>query len=111
MKYQIWFKTSVLLLGMGGALLLAPACKAQSEVSPDHFDGTDSWATAPHSATAQTHKQTAAANASLQAKTQKNAQGSTLQLASSREVTKAAPRGGAVADRKRKATPRNPEKK
>jgi hypothetical protein len=29
----------VILLGMGGALLLAPTCKAQ-EVNPDHFTDT-----------------------------------------------------------------------
>lgn len=37
------FKTPVLLLGFGALLLFSPACKAQSEVNPDHFDGTDPW--------------------------------------------------------------------
>ena len=44
MKRFILLKLSVLLLGIGGALVLTPSCKAQSEISPDHFDGTDSWA-------------------------------------------------------------------
>ena len=36
----------MLLLGLGGMLALTPSARAQSEVSPDHFDGTDSWAVA-----------------------------------------------------------------
>jgi hypothetical protein len=36
----------VLLVGAGGAFLFAPQSRAQSEVAPDHFDGTDSWAAA-----------------------------------------------------------------
>ena len=108
MKSFISLKTCVVLCGMGAALLFAPGSKAQSEVSPDHFDGTDSWAAA-HSQAAKP-KQTPA-NVTLQAKAQKNSQGSSFQLASSREVTKA-PRPNATAvDRKRKATTPNPEKK
>jgi hypothetical protein len=92
---------------MGTALLLSPTCKAQSEVSPDHFDGTDSWATASRPQAPKT-----ATKASLQSKTQENGQGATLQMASSREVTKAAPRGTATADRKRKTVAsKTPEKK
>lgn len=34
------------MLGLGGALLIAPQARAQSEVASDHFDGTDSWAIA-----------------------------------------------------------------
>lgn len=39
-------KIAMVLVGFGGAFLLAPQARAQSEVSPDHFDGTDSWAVA-----------------------------------------------------------------
>lgn len=109
MKSFISLKTCVLLLGMGTAPLLAPACKAQ-EVNPDHFDGRDSWATASRAQTSKP-KQTAT-KAALQTKTQENGQGATLQMASSREVTKAAPRGAASADRRRKpAASNSPEKK
>lgn len=110
MKSLISLKTCALLLGMGAALLLTPSCKAQSEVSPDHFDGTDSWSRATRSQAAK--PQQTAANASAHAKVQNRGQESSFQLASSREVTKAAPRGAAVADRKRKATTsKTPEKK
>lgn len=39
-------KISMLGLGFAGVVLLAPSCRAQSEIDPDHFDGTDSWALA-----------------------------------------------------------------
>jgi len=39
-------KLPLVLLGLGGALFFAPQSRAQSEIAPDHFDGTDSWAAA-----------------------------------------------------------------
>ena len=47
MKPFAALKFCVPVLGLGAVLLLAPQARAQSEISPDHFDGTDSWATAP----------------------------------------------------------------
>ncbi|HLZ90753.1 MAG TPA: hypothetical protein VKQ28_03485 [Candidatus Acidoferrum sp.] len=46
MKSFIYYKLPLLLLTLGGALILAPQASAQSEIAPDHFDGTDSWAAA-----------------------------------------------------------------
>jgi len=43
MKSVGLLKGAVILGGLAAGLLLSPACKAQSEISPDHFDGTDSW--------------------------------------------------------------------
>jgi hypothetical protein len=43
MKPFSFLKIPVILVGLGTLLLFTPTCKAQSEVSPDHFDGTDSW--------------------------------------------------------------------
>jgi hypothetical protein len=34
------------ILGFGFMALFAPSCRAQQEIDPDHFDGTDSWALA-----------------------------------------------------------------
>ena len=45
-KNKLFGMTGVLALALMGAIFVAPACKAQSEINPDHFDGTDSWATA-----------------------------------------------------------------
>jgi hypothetical protein len=39
-------KLPLVLLALGGVLVLAPGARAQSDVAPDHFDGTDSWASA-----------------------------------------------------------------
>jgi len=36
-------KIPAIVLGFGAAVVFTPTCKAQSEVSPDHFDGTDPW--------------------------------------------------------------------
>jgi hypothetical protein len=46
MKPFIFCKLPIVLLCLGGALVLAPQSRAQSEIAPDHFDGTDSWAAA-----------------------------------------------------------------
>lgn len=42
------FEIPVLLFGLGAALVLSPASRAQSEITPDHFDGTDPWEAAAH---------------------------------------------------------------
>jgi hypothetical protein len=44
MKTFALLKFTLILGALAAALTLSPACKAQSEVNPDHFDGTDSWA-------------------------------------------------------------------
>lgn len=43
MKSIAMWKMPILLGSLGAVLLLSPAAKAQSELAPDHFDGTDSW--------------------------------------------------------------------
>lgn len=110
MKHSSLFRMPLLLIVAGAALFFAPACKAQSEVSPDHFDGTDSWATAAQTPRQVKHKQTVA-KSGLTAQTQKNAQASKFHLASSREVSKPAPKQTAAVDRKRKPATSDPEKK
>lgn len=102
MKRFVLLKLAVLVAGIGTAMLLTPACKAQSEVSPDHFDGTDFWA--------RTAQKQRVAKASLQEKSQKANQGSALQLAAAREVSKPANREAVAADRKRKPAAGDPQK-
>ena len=101
MKRFVLLKLAVLTFGVGAALILTPSCKAQSEISPDHFDGTDSWATSARSAHAQPQKQ-AAAKPLVQAKSHRAAQGSAFQLAEAREVAKPVRREADAADRNRK---------
>lgn len=105
MKHSILLKLSVLLVGIGGVLVLTPACKAQSEISPDHFDGTDSWATAARQVPVHSQKRPVA-KPTLQARSQNEAKGSAFRLAAAREVTKPVNREAVAVDRKRKpATP------
>ena len=108
-KYFMLYRMPLLLLGIGGALLLTPACKAQSEISPDHFDGTDSWAAAAETVHAPVQKQ-AVAKTALQAKSQKATQGAAFQLAASREASKPVSSAAAAADRKQTAPAGNPPK-
>ena len=57
---RIWMPVLV----AGAALCLAPQSRAQAEVAPDHFDGTDSWEIAVKSkAPAPRAKQAATASA------------------------------------------------
>jgi hypothetical protein len=108
-KHFILLKLSVLFLGIGGALLLTPTCRAQSEISPDHFDGTDSWAAAAQAVRPPMHKATGV-KASLQAQSQKAPQVSAVQLAAAREAAKPVRQDAVVTDRKPKVAARNPEK-
>jgi len=63
------FKLPILLAGFGALLLFSPTCKAQSAVSPDHFDGTDTWEVAARKPV--TSKAKAPATASYQTNNQK----------------------------------------
>ncbi len=109
MKPISFLKVPMLLLGFGAVLLFAPACKAQ-EVSPDHFDGTDSWEIAARTPVAAKAK-SAANVVTYQARNQKASAGPNLQMAAAREVTKSAPRKAAVVQDKRKLVARKSDPK
>jgi hypothetical protein len=107
-KHLVLFRL-LFSFGDGAAVVLAPACKAQSEISPDHFDGTDSWAAAAQKVHAPVEKG-AVAKASLQAKSQKTDQGAAFELAAAREIANPVSSKVAAADPKRKSATRKPEK-
>jgi hypothetical protein len=109
MKPLSLLKVPLLLVGFGAVLLFAPACKAQ-EVSPDHFDGTDSWEIAARTPVAAKSKSAANAGA-YQAKNQKAGSSASLQLAAAREVTKSAPRTAVALRDKRKTAVRKSDPK
>ena len=46
MKSSTLLRMTLGLVGLAAALTLAPASRAQADVAPDHFDGTDPWAAA-----------------------------------------------------------------
>lgn len=110
MKHFLPLRLPLLLLGIGGAILLTPACRAQSEISPDHFDGSDSWAAAAAETVHAPVERQAVAKTALPAKSQKAAQGAAFQFAAVREVAKPVSGNVAAVDRKRKAPAANPPK-
>ncbi len=102
MKPFIFLKLPLVILALGGALILVPQARAQSEIAPDHFDGTDSWAAAASAkVSASKAKSTSAlASATLQARNNQLAAPS-LQPVAAHDV--AAPsRSDANATKKRK---------
>src|SRR5260370_35228403 len=106
MKPISFLKVPMLLVGFGAVLLFAPACKAQ-EVSPDHFDGTDSWEIAARTPVAAKAK-SAANVVTYQATNQKASAGPNLQMAGAREVTKSAPRtAAALRDERKPGVPKS----
>jgi len=101
MKPFIFYKLPIVLLCLGGALILAPRSRAQSEIAPDHFDGTDSWAAKARAQKAKPQS----AQATLQARNNKPA--ATLEPVAARNLT-APRRSDAIATKKRKpATPKS----
>jgi hypothetical protein len=101
-------KLAVPLLGFGAVLLFTPSCRAQSEVSPDHFDGTDSWETAARPpARRATH---APAPKNLLVKTNASKASSTLQLASDRQRSAPQRQNGVAIQNKPKPAVRKTEK-
>jgi hypothetical protein len=114
MKSFSLLKIVVTALGFGAVLLFTPSCRAQSEINPDHFDGTDSWETAartpaPHALHSPASENQLAPNNQL-AKTKPASASSTLQLASDRNRTAPQRRDAAAIPDKRKPTVRKPEK-
>jgi hypothetical protein len=108
MKPFSMLKLAVPLLGFGAVLLFTPSCRAQSDVSPDHFDGTDSWETAAR--TAAPHTTHAPAPKIHLAKTTAASATSTLQLASDRQRSAPQRREAAAIPEKRKPAVRKSEK-
>jgi len=86
MKPFSLLKIPALLLGFGALLFFAPNCKAQSEVSPDHFDGTDPWEIAARTPVTSKTKPTQALG-SFQARNKKPDTGASLQLAAVRDTS------------------------
>jgi hypothetical protein len=102
MKAFRLLKIPALLLGLGALLFLTPTCKAQSEVSPDHFDGTDTWE--------KTARKPTLANGSVQAQNAKTVSGASLQLAAARNLLNATQHNPVAIEDKRKTAVRKSNK-
>jgi len=103
-------KIPMILVGLGAALVLSPACKAQ-EVSPDHFTDTgvqDVYNAAPSTAPAAKLKKKAPAT---QQHTHQTSSSAALQPVAKRTpVSATQPGARAVADNKRKSASDTPKK-
>ncbi len=109
MKLFSLLKIPAMIFGFGVLAVFAPSCKAQSEVSPDHFDGTDSWEIAARKPVAAKGK-AAPTTGSYQAQNRKTGAGASLQLASARESLKSMPHDAVAVQDKRKVTVRKSDK-
>jgi len=110
MKPFSLLKIPVMLVGLGAALLLTPACKAQSEVAPDHFDGTDAWEAAAHKPLAAKTKP-ASASTLVQAQNQNAGSSATVQLAAARDLSKPGHQDAVTIQDKRKTVVRKSDPK
>jgi len=108
MKSFSLLKMAIIGLGFGAVLVFTPSCRAQSEVSPDHFDGTDSWETAVR--TPAPHALRSPASKNQLAKTKPASAKSTLQLASDRQRSAPQRHDAVAVPDKRKPAIRKSEK-
>jgi hypothetical protein len=111
MKPFSLLKIPVLLAGFGTFLFFTPTCKAQSEVSPDHFDGTDSWEVAARKPVAPKAK--AALDHNLyQAQNTKPGSNASVKLAAVRDTSNPArPSAAAIQEKPKAAVVRKPDQK
>lgn len=107
-KPLVLFKLALFAFGIGATLLLTPACKAQSEINPDHFDGTDSWAVAVQTVHAPAQK-VGVRKASPSAKNQRNAHNAPFRLAANREASTPVRHDIMAVEAKGNAAPRKPQ--
>ena len=103
-------RLAVVSCGLCALFAFPSACKAQSEVNPDHFDGTDSWeASAQKSHLAK--PKPAQVRTALQSNPQKPGTTATMQLAVTRELSMPARHDAVAIQDKRKPTAQKPNKK
>ena len=110
MKPFRMLKIPVILLGFAGALIFSPACKAQQEVSPDHFTDTGIehvYQAAPHKVTASKLQQTPPA---LQVRNHGTDLPATPLLTATRHSLSPVQPGALAIPEKRKTAPRKPQK-
>jgi hypothetical protein len=106
MKSLGMLRISIIALGSAAAMSIAPRCRAQSEIDPDHFDGTDSWQAAALAKVHVPKTNRASAGAAGQALNGNTSGHATLRATAVRNVPNAqGPEAVAVLD-KRKASAR-----
>ena len=109
MKPFVLLRLAAVSFGLGALLYFPPSCKAQSEVSPDHFDGTDPWQAAAQKSLSAKPKP-APVRTALQSSRQKTGSTASLQLAATRELSKPVPHEALAIQDKRKPAVRKSDK-
>jgi hypothetical protein len=101
-------RLAVVSCGLCALFCFPSPCSAQSEVNPDHFDGTDTWeSTAQKSHPAKP----AQVRTALQSSPKKSGTTATMQLAATREFSAPARHDAVAVEDKRKPAVRKPNKK
>jgi hypothetical protein len=101
-------RLAVASCGLCALLYFPSTCRAQSEVNPDHFDGTDPW----EAAAQKSHPakpQPALVRTASQSNSKKT--GATVQLAAKREFSTLARHEAVAVEDKRKPAVQKPNKK
>lgn len=100
-------RLAVVSCGLCALLSFPSACKAQSEVNPDHFDGADPWGAA-----AQKSHLAKSKPAQVRTASQSNPKktGATVQLAATREFSTPVRHDAVAVEDKRKPTVQKPNK-
>lgn len=101
-------RLAVVSCGLCALFCFPSTCKAQSEVSPDHFDGTDSWESAAHKAHPAKPAQVRTVSLS---NLKKPGTAATMQLAATREFSTPARHDAVAVEDKRKSAVHKPNKK
>jgi hypothetical protein len=95
----------MIVLGFAAAMLIAPQCRAQFEIDPDHFDGTDSWQAAALAKVHVPKTNPAAAGAAGQALNENTSSHATLRSPAALKVPNAqGPEVVAVQDKRKAST-------
>jgi hypothetical protein len=94
-------RLAVVSCGLCALLSFPSTCKAQSEVNPDHFDGTDPWEVAAKKSHLAKPKP-AQVQTSLQLNGKKPGTTAIMQLAATREFSKPASHDAVAVEDKRK---------
>ena len=110
MKTFIMWKLPILLGSFAAALVFSPACKAQSEISPDHFEdrNTEPFAR-PASVPVPDTNKASQKPAAAQVRAHNSSASQAKQLLAVRNSKPAEPKAVALQDKRKTTAPKSPK--
>jgi hypothetical protein len=110
MKTFIMWKLPILLGSFAAALIFSPACKAQSEISPDHFEdrNTEPFARTANASVPEASKAPQKPLAA-QVQTRNSSASSAKQVLAVRNSNPAEPHAVALQDKRKTTAPKSPK--